>query len=172
LFVLRLIMPLVTLVFVLLTVLHLTDQQHYVCDTTARCGCSKSMIAQARIIGGAPVKTRSWSWMVSLTNYFTHGHFCGGTILSESWILTAAHCVSKWSAADIIINAGSNNLDESTVKRHVAKIISHPNYDPNDEFFRNDIALIKLSSPLDLLDVDIARICVPQEQGKMIYLSL
>jgi secreted trypsin-like serine protease len=124
----------------------------------------------AKIVGGETVTTRSWGWLVSLTHYSDQKHFCAGSILSSSWILTAAHCVFDRDASDIIINAGSNKLGQNTQQRRVATIIAHPFY--KSDTFVNDIALIQLSSPLDMTDSAVAKICLPLKTGKTIYISV
>jgi secreted trypsin-like serine protease len=169
-FVLRQVMLPLPLLFVLLAMLQLTHQQHYACRTTAPCGCSIKMSIVSRVVGGETVNKRAWGWVVSLTLRSTHGHFCGGSVLSSSWILTAAHCVSRLDAPQIIIHAGSNNLNESTQSRRVAKIVLHPNYDEN--FEAHDIALIQLTSPLDMDDRAIAKICLPPQTGKIIHINV
>jgi len=148
----------------------LTHQQQYSCRVRAPCGCSIKQAILAKIMGGKAVRTRSWGWLVSLTRYSDHEHFCGGSILSSSWVLTAAHCVSDMNASDIIINAGSNKLNQSTQKRRVAKIVSHPYYNPDT--YVNDIALIQLSSSLDMTDPDVAKICLPLQTGEVIHINM
>lgn len=49
--------------------------------------------AQRRIIGGHPVKIESAPYQVALLD--NNGHRCGGSLISESFVLTAAHCTSK-----------------------------------------------------------------------------
>ena len=115
------------------------------------------------IIGGISTKY-TWGWMVSLRRYSNHTHFCGGSIISSSWILTAAHCVYNLHPSDIMVHAGSNNLRHSTQWRSVAQIISHPMF--NSLTDHNDIALIQLSSPLNMRGSNLAKICLPPKMGK------
>ncbi len=159
-------MLLLYLLFLLLPISTLTHRQKYACRSTAPCGCSIERAILLKIVGGETVRKRSWGWVVSLTQYSNHTHFCGGSILSSSWILTAAHCVSNQHASDIMIHAGSTNLQYSSQKRQVAKIFSHPAFDPYT--YENDIALIQLSSPLDMNDPDLAKICLPPKTGKIL----
>ena len=50
-------------------------------------------IREARIIGGEDSEPGQFPYLVSL-KYLGVRHFCGGSLISSSWILTAAHCVS------------------------------------------------------------------------------
>ena len=47
--------------------------------------------AQLYIVGGAESKPNDWPWQISLS--YWGSHTCGGSILSEEWVVTAAHCV-------------------------------------------------------------------------------
>lgn len=46
---------------------------------------------ESRIVGGVPVDIRSFPWQVSIQ--WRDRHFCGGSIIDRSWILTAGHCM-------------------------------------------------------------------------------
>ena len=45
-----------------------------------------------RIVGGEEANPHSWPWQISL-GYGSSSHFCGGSVLSQNWAITAAHCV-------------------------------------------------------------------------------
>ncbi|XP_068082709.1 chymotrypsin-1-like [Anabrus simplex] len=85
---------------------------------------------------------------------------CGGTILNEWFILTAAHCVNDtrqfpWQAQ---VNVGSANISEGR-KMFVRKFIVHEEYTG----ITNDIALIKLAEPLVLDGVTVKAAILPEQ---------
>ncbi|XP_030376386.1 chymotrypsin-1-like [Scaptodrosophila lebanonensis] len=91
----------------------------------------------SRIVGGQPAHAFQAPFMVSLQQEGTH--VCGGSILTERWILTAAHCVKH---KDITILAGTPNLSIKSGAKvfNVQRVVVHCNY--NYPQYANDIALI------------------------------
>ncbi|XP_069713627.1 ovochymase-2 isoform X2 [Phaenicophaeus curvirostris] len=98
-----------------------------------------------RIVGGNQVKQGSHPWQVSLKR--RQKHFCGGTIVSAQWVVTAAHCVSDRNLLqNLNVTAGEHDLriresGEQTLP--VKYVIKHPNFDPRRPM-NYDIALLKL----------------------------
>ncbi|XP_075332567.1 chymotrypsin-like elastase family member 2A isoform X1 [Odontesthes bonariensis] len=116
-----------------------------------------------RVVGGEDVRPHSWPWQISL-QYNREGewrHTCGGTLISQEWVLTAAHCIS--TGKEYRVALGKHNLieaEEGAVFMGTADIIVHEKWSLMFLFSSNDIALIKLESPVDLSDT-IMPACLP-----------
>ncbi|KAI4815246.1 hypothetical protein KUCAC02_005399 [Chaenocephalus aceratus] len=100
-------------------------------------------------------------WQVSLRVGVSHR--CGGAIISPSWILTAAHCVTWTSgAAEWLVYAGVVHLSDTLFNPaySVSRIITHEGF--NSITRGNDIALMRLSKPLHITaSSDIGAVCLP-----------
>lgn len=104
----------------------------------------------AKIVGGTDANIANFPYQVALmdTSFF---QFCGGTILNESWVITANHCVEGETASRLRVGAGSSKL--STIRttgqiRSVSQIVRFPGYTGPER--GKDVALLKLATPLDL----------------------
>lgn len=133
----------------------------YPCNRTAACGCSQDDVElNARIVGGEIVPNYSWGWSVSI-RYFDQP-ICGGTILSQNFIITAAHCVfgSESSPEEFSIAVGRNRLNSTEGRIYSpSKIYSHPDYIERTN--ENDIAILEFSSPIQFDDPHVSKICLP-----------
>ena len=132
------------------------------------------------IIGGDSVtKPHEYPWMVGIETYDvendqpTNWGFCGGVIISENMILTAAHCVQDgWSESDrgreyskntgIFIEIGHSSSSERISVRVKSKLI-HPNHGNFEKYqYAYDIALLELSEDLEFNE-EIQPIALPEE---------
>ncbi|KAJ1133439.1 hypothetical protein NDU88_011734 [Pleurodeles waltl] len=96
-----------------------------------------------KIIGGYECKPHSQPWQVYFTT--SGSRWCGGSLISEYWIISAAHCYKP--AEMLVAHLGEHDTAyaEGTEQRlQVAKVISHPNYNKGNN--DNDFMLVKLST--------------------------
>ncbi|XP_023813065.1 polyserase-2 isoform X2 [Oryzias latipes] len=110
-----------------------------------------------RIVGGEEAPPGSWPWQVSLHR---PSQYCGGSLINDQWVLTAAHCAPGANPAGLTAYLGRHSQQESNpneVNRTVAEVIIHPDY--KGETNENDIALLKLSSPVTFTAY-IAPVCL------------
>ncbi len=130
---------------------------------------SRDGLSGPSIVGGAPAQQGAWPWQVRLSITTQEGSFlCGGSLVSDQWVLTAAHCIEDAGAtvspANITVRAGSLQRDSGGVVMGVSRVIKHPAYESVTT--DNDIALLRLSSPLPLSKTisPIAPLSASQEQ--------
>lgn len=98
----------------------------------------------AAIVGGEPIDITEAPWQVSLQD--STGHFCGGSVIGASLVLTAAHCTEGMDAGEITVHAGIGNLaTDGGQVRSVSKIFE------NGDFFvsgTSDASVLVLAAPL------------------------
>ncbi|XP_053307627.1 chymotrypsin-C-like [Spea bombifrons] len=127
------------------------------------CGVPAYQPNLSRVVNGEDVRPNSWPWQISLQYQGTSGwgHTCGGTLIADNWVLTAAHCISSTRTYRVYL--GKHNLkneEEGSIAISPEKIIVHENW--NSFLIINDIALIKLSQPVEVSD-KIQPACLPAE---------
>ncbi|XP_033213877.1 trypsin-1-like [Belonocnema kinseyi] len=101
-----------------------------------------------RIVGGDSVSIQEYPHQVSLQAYGFG--FCGGSIISADWVLTAGHCTS-YPSAWITVRAGTSQFNSGGSIHEVEEVVRHENYRTNLHGIpENDVALLKLKTPLEL----------------------
>ncbi|KAM9309046.1 trypsin-2-like [Pholidichthys leucotaenia] len=97
-----------------------------------------------KIVGGFECTPHSEPHQVSLNSGY---HFCGGSLVNENWVVSAAHC----AMSHVQVRLGEHHImynDGTEQFIYSSRVISHPEYDSRT--ISNDIMLIKLSQPATL----------------------
>ncbi|XP_014640196.1 PREDICTED: transmembrane protease serine 11G-like [Ceratotherium simum simum] len=120
------------------------------------CGLGKESQSMERIANGYIVKEADWPWQASLQ--MDGIHFCGASLISEQWLLTAAHCFDTYKNPKLWTASFGTTLSPSLMRRNVQSIIVHENYAAHKH--EDDIAVVKLSTPV-VFSNDVRRVCLP-----------
>ncbi|XP_014345984.2 granzyme M [Latimeria chalumnae] len=119
--------------------------------------------ASVGIIGGKEAAKHSKPYMVSIRN--SKSHICGGALIKEKWVLTAAHCFPNISNGPITLVLGAHSLSRRLGSEQVFKI---KGYFPHPEFkslsLENDIMLVKLDGKAKL-NKDVKTVAIPKKKG-------
>jgi len=140
-------------------------------------GCGQSKYANAGdmnlpagfIVGGQDAQANEFPWQVSLRRKATNSHFCGGSIISNQWVLTAAHCVQGEDARSLTVVIGEHDSGaESTVRvsLDVSSIAINPGY--SSATSANDIALLKVQQTITF-NREVQPVCAPDDAVSYYY---
>ncbi|XP_055607556.1 trypsin-1-like [Uranotaenia lowii] len=107
---------------------------------------SDTLLDSRTIVGGFPIEIHEAPYQVSLQINESHG--CGGSIISSSWILTAAHCIED-GIESLSVRLGSTKHAAGGEVKKIAKTVCHPYYVLANHF-SYDFCLLKLESRIKL----------------------
>ncbi|XP_045501892.1 chymotrypsin-2-like [Colias croceus] len=114
-----------------------------------------------KIIGGEDASDGAFPYQVSLRSiYKKENHFCGGSIIRPTWVLSAAHCTQRIRPTSIIVVVGSNLISSGGTVYNVTKIINHEDYNPGT--ISDDISLLKIAGEISF-NSKVALIALPDE---------
>jgi len=117
------------------------------------------------IVGGKDAIPYSWPWHVGLYIKSTGIAFCGGTLISNQWVLTAASCLINQVSEIRLGLYNQAKRDEAGEKiLEIAETHIHPNY--KKTAWGYNFALLKLSNPVQFTD-HISPICLPSQDEEL-----
>uniref|UniRef100_A0A8C4RJE7 Peptidase S1 domain-containing protein n=1 Tax=Erpetoichthys calabaricus TaxID=27687 RepID=A0A8C4RJE7_ERPCA len=130
-----------------------------------------------KIVNGEKAIPNSWPWQASL-QVRRSPHSCGGSLIHEEWLLTAAHCFAQMPNTKLWrVCLGKHNmtaLEPTEQCVGIDAIIRHENFlYPDFKDMANDIALVHFSSKVNMTQ-EISPICLPSataslQEGEMCY---
>jgi len=119
-----------------------------------------------RIVGGVETEVNEYPWQVALVSPNGRSPFCGGTLISDRHVMTAAHCTVGQAASPsgMRVLLGEHKTDDATqIKVEVAAINDDPLYDTSN--FRNDFSILTLKEPVTF-STAVRPICLPSDTSK------
>lgn len=128
-------------------------------------------IPQTRIMGGDSADEKNWPWQAGIRLRNGFKLFCGGTIISSKFVLSAAHCFEKVRHNQIFVTAGhiakryqGSSREPGFQQLAVDRIISHEAYDPNIIYV--DIAMLKIKGHWQWSEY-VQPACLPENEFKV-----
>ncbi|KAJ2947827.1 hypothetical protein O0L34_g9614 [Tuta absoluta] len=118
---------------------------------------------EERIVGGHNADLNEWPWIVALFN--GGRQFCGGSLIDDRHVLSAAHCVAhmtSWDVARLTARLGDHNIRQNTetmhIERKIKRVVRHRGFDMRTLY--NDVAILTLDQPVQFTK-NIRPICLP-----------
>ncbi|XP_066904660.1 enteropeptidase [Halyomorpha halys] len=126
----------------------------------------QGIVGGRRIVSGTDAYLGEFPWTVAigLDNMF----FCGGALISEKFVVTAAHCLMTRDTpiGSLIVHLGDHDLTNDNETEHqlrtVSRVLFHSHFHPF--LLANDVALLQLNTPVEFTDT-IQPICLPEPEN-------
>ena len=131
------------------------------------------------IVNGVSASTLTYPWIAFLADEDGE-QYCGASLISPTWILTAAHCFLNEAGNEVDIVTGARSsvilgsdtvspLAENAINGQIGQIIIHPNYQPDKETSPNendfDIALVEITAAVSQQPINLLTASAPALQA-------
>jgi len=114
------------------------------------------------IVGGQTARPNQFPFVVSLRNR-NNFHFCGGGIISNQWILSAAHCTQEGNsqAQNVFVFVGAHHIANDGQPLAVAQIINHPGY--SRPTVANDVSVLRTTQQIQFVQGRVQALRLPTQ---------
>ncbi|KAJ3598222.1 hypothetical protein NHX12_001733 [Muraenolepis orangiensis] len=113
----------------------------------------KPQVNGNKIVNGQNAVPGSWPWQDN-----TGFHFCGGSLINQNWVVTAAHCRVTPGRHRVILGEHDRQSNSEQIQViAIGRAYTHPYY--NSQNFNNDITLVRLSSPARMTSL-VSPVCL------------
>ncbi|XP_047491837.1 mucin-17-like [Penaeus chinensis] len=127
---------------------------------TCRCG----LRFNTKIVGGDPTDIAQYPWQIGLAQKYDNFVFCGGSIINDRYILTAAHCVDGNYPENLVVRVGETTRSGPAITIDVERITVHEKYS-HESIVSYDIALLRLAWPIEFSE-SVLPVCLPNNNKK------
>ena len=139
------------------------------CRSKFRNPDKKEMPPSFKIIDGTESPIHAFPWMVSLQ--YKGSHFCGGSLITDKFVITAAHCMEFGNIRDFLeqltVRLGEHDLSQTDESpdfeveiRKVVSVLMYWRFSNRPGSF-GDVAMIELDSPVGAFTRAIRPVCLP-----------
>lgn len=113
--------------------------------------CGVKFVASGLIVNGTETKPNEWPWLASLMTFPEYKFLCGGSLISENRVITAAHCIQNKrnlearKPSEVSVYLGKHDLEKiETFSKsfHPKEILIHPDWSIESERFDADLAVL------------------------------